>query len=126
MMRKTFMDRYNNRNKGLKRVFKDNYVRVRVALVICVLFLGTNGLWAEEADSLPDNRQSRIDSQKLPQKIDKLSSSRLYQMTYVGVPLVAAGLIVKGEDDHFRSLRNDYMPRFRNHPDNYLQYSGGC
>ena len=123
MMRKTFMDGYNNRNKGLKRVFKDNYVRVRVALVICVLFLGTNGLWAEEADSLSDNRQSRIDSQKFPQKIDKLSSSRLYQMTYVGVPLVAAGLIVKGEDEHFRSLRNDYMPRFRNHTDNYLQYA---
>lgn len=42
-------------------------------------------------------------------------------MTYLGVPLVTAGLIVKSEDDHFRSLRNDYMPRFRNHTDDYMQ-----
>ena len=31
-------------------------------------------------------------------------------MTYIGVPLVIGGLIVKSEDDHFRSLRNDYLP----------------
>lgn len=44
-------------------------------------------------------------------------------MTVVGVPLVAGGLVVKGEDDHFRSLRNDYMPHFRRHVDDYLQYA---
>ncbi len=43
-------------------------------------------------------------------------------MSYVGLPLIAAGLIVKHEDDHFRSLRNDYLPQFRNHTDDYLQY----
>ena len=54
---------------------------------------------------------------------DSLPSSRLYQMTYIGVPLVVGGLIVKGEDDHFRSLRNDYLPQFSHHEDNFLQYA---
>lgn len=54
---------------------------------------------------------------------DKLQDSKLYRMTYVGVPLVAAGLIVKGEDDHFRSLRNNYLPHFRKHVDDYMQYT---
>jgi len=40
-----------------------------------------------------------------------------------GVPLVAGGLIVKGEDTHFRNLRNDYMPRFNRHLDDYMQYA---
>lgn len=44
-------------------------------------------------------------------------------MTYIGVPLVVGGLIVKSEDDHFRSLRNDYLPRFNRHADDYLQYA---
>lgn len=41
----------------------------------------------------------------------------------LGVPLVAGGLIAKGEDTHFRHLRNDYLPAFNRHADDYLQYS---
>lgn len=41
----------------------------------------------------------------------------------VGVPLVAGGLIVKGEDTRFRHLRNDYLPEFNRHLDDYLQFS---
>ncbi len=44
-------------------------------------------------------------------------------MTYIGVPLMAGGLIVKSEDDHFRSLRNDYLLRFNRHADDYMQYA---
>lgn len=54
--------------------------------------------------------------------LDKISASRAYQMTYVGVPLIVGGLIVKSEDDHFRQLRNDYVPVFRYRYDDYLQY----
>lgn len=46
-------------------------------------------------------------------------------MTYAGVPLVALGFIVKGEDTHFRHLRNDYMPTFHRTLDNYTQYAPG-
>ncbi len=52
-----------------------------------------------------------------------LFDTKAYQMTYVAVPLIAAGLIVKGEDDHFQSLRNDYMPEFHTNVDDYLQLS---
>lgn len=54
--------------------------------------------------------------------IDRVTSSQAFRMTYVGVPLVAGGLLIKSEDDHFRSLRNDYLPRFNRHADDYLQY----
>jgi len=54
-------------------------------------------------------------------KLDRITSSRAFQMTYIGVPLIAAGLIVKGEDNHFRSLRNEYLPSFHLHYDDYLQ-----
>jgi len=52
-----------------------------------------------------------------------MASSRAFQMTYVGIPLVIGGLIVKSEDDHFRGLRNDYLPQFNHHADDYLQYA---
>lgn len=55
-------------------------------------------------------------------KIDDFSSSRLYGMTYIGVPLIAGGLIAKSEDKHFRSLRNENLPRFRYTLDDKLQY----
>lgn len=42
---------------------------------------------------------------------------------YVGVPLIVEGLIVKCEDTRFRRLRNDYMPEFQRHADDYLQFS---
>lgn len=54
--------------------------------------------------------------------IDKLTSNKLYQMTNIGVPLIVGGLIVKGENDHFRALRNRYIPTFQKHYDDYLQY----
>ena len=53
----------------------------------------------------------------------QFTSSQTYRMTYVAVPLIAAGLIVAGEDSHFRSLRDNYLPSFRHHYDDYLQYA---
>lgn len=54
--------------------------------------------------------------------LNKITASRAYEMTFAGVPLIAGGLIVKHEDDHFRSLRNDYMKMYNVHYENYLQY----
>ena len=76
----------------------------------------TDGTYIEMLDSLHVTRSFSTG-------IDKFSSSRLYQMTYVGVPLIVRGILVKGEDNHFRKLRNDYLPRFERHVDDYLQYS---
>ena len=56
-------------------------------------------------------------------KLDRITSTPAYRMTYIGIPLIAAGLIEKSEDDHFRSLRNEYLPTFNYHYDDYLQYA---
>ena len=78
----------------------------------------TDSLRTERKDSLPAYVSSNFS-----RRLDRFSSSRFYQMTYIGVPLVVGGLIVKSEDDHFRSLRNDYLPRFNRRADDYLQYA---
>lgn len=62
------------------------------------------------------------DTLSFGQKLDKFTSTRFYKMTYIGVPLVVSGIVVKGQDDHFRSLRNDYLPHFSRHVDDYLAY----
>lgn len=78
------------------------------------------------ADSLITEKKDSLRTSvtnNFSRKLDRLSSSRFHQMTYIGVPLVIGGLIVKSEDDHFRSLRNDYLPRFNRHADDYMQYA---
>ena len=73
---------------------------------------------AERGDSLRISTTTNFS-----RRLDKFSSSRFYQMMYIGIPLMAGGLIVKNEDDHFRGLRNDYLPRFNRHLDDYMQYA---
>ena len=73
---------------------------------------------AERGDSLRISTTTNFS-----RRLDKFSSSRFYQMTYIGVQLIGGGLIVKREDDHFRGLRNEYLPRFNRHLDDYMQYA---
>lgn len=73
---------------------------------------------AERGDSLRISTTTNFS-----RRLDKFSSSRFYQMTYIGVPLIVGGLIVKREDDLFRGLRNEYLPRFNRHLDDYMQYA---
>ncbi len=54
---------------------------------------------------------------------DGIFESKAYNMCYVGVPIMVAGLIVKKQDDSFRALRDFYLPEFDCHVDDYLQYS---
>ncbi|WP_321426490.1 phosphatase PAP2 family protein [uncultured Bacteroides sp.] len=68
-----------------------------------------------------DTVNNPYSNESFKMKLDRITSSRAFQMTYIGVPLIAAGLIVKGEDNHFRSLRNEYLPSFHLHYDDYLQ-----
>jgi hypothetical protein len=97
---------------------------LRITLTLCAFAISISNITAEDlTDSVSVVNQPHIYSSKETKILDKFSSSRLYQTTYIGAPLVAAGLIVKSEDDHFRSLRNDYMPKFRNHTDDYMQFA---
>lgn len=92
-------------------------VPVLLACVLCPLSISA-GVHADTITA--NNRDGRSD---FGRKLDEISSSRLYRMTFIGVPLIVGGLMVKSEDDHFRSLRNDYLPRFNRHLDDYLQYA---
>ena len=52
----------------------------------------------------------------------RVEKKRIFKATYIGVPLIAGGLIEKSQDKKFRRLRNDFMPNFRNKTDDYIQY----
>lgn len=54
--------------------------------------------------------------------ISNFVSSPAFRTAYIGVPLIAGGLIAKHGDHHFYDLHKDYLPAFRNHADDYLQY----
>ncbi len=73
-----------------------------------------------------DDKSLQADSNSVKRnfgwRLDRFSTTRLYRMTYIGVPLVIGGVLVKSEDDHFRNLRNDYLQCFDRRADNYLQY----
>ena len=56
-------------------------------------------------------------------KIDNVGNSRLFRATYLGLPLIAGGLLEKQFDNKFRRLRNDFMPRFHRTLDNYTQFA---
>ncbi|MGN0216712.1 MAG: phosphatase PAP2 family protein, partial [Prevotella sp.] len=66
-----------------------------------------------------------MDSLRLNPKLERMDrafESRLFRATYMGVPLIAGGLIVKHQDTKFRRLRNDFLPHFRRPIDDYMQY----
>lgn len=46
-------------------------------------------------------------------------------MTHIAVPLIVIGSIASTKDKDFSNMRNSYIPRFRFHYDDYLQYSPG-
>lgn len=55
--------------------------------------------------------------------LDRISQTRWFNATYLGVPLIIGGLIEKHQDSKFRRLRNDFMPRFHRTLDNYTQFA---
>ena len=44
------------------------------------------------------------------------------EFSYMGIPFVAAGLIVKKRNEDFRTLRNRFEPTFHKRYDDYTQY----
>lgn len=99
---------------------------MKKALLGCVITLSTMGITAhaESIDSLNLNSADTIPSAHLGKH--SFSQSPLYQITAVGLPLVATGFIMKGEDNHIYRLRNDYAKNFSSTIDNYIQYLPGA
>ncbi|MEG0789261.1 MAG: phosphatase PAP2 family protein [Alistipes sp.] len=91
-------------------------MKIVLLSVILLLLLPFQG-WAQ-SDSLGEC----VSRSRFARHMDKVTASRAYRMTYIGVPLIIGGLIVKGRDQGFRSLRNNYASSFNTHYDDYLQY----
>ena len=77
---------------------------------------------SEVNDTIVDLRPL-VYEQPFKRKADKITDAKWFQMTYVGVPLVIAGLSVKHGSEHFRQLREDFVPNFHYGYDDYLQYA---
>lgn len=77
---------------------------------------------SEVNDTIVDLRPL-VYEQPFQRKADKITDAKWFQMTYVGVPLVIAGLSVKHGSEHFRQLREDFVPNFHYGYDDYLQYA---
>lgn len=99
---------------------------IRQICFICLLGSGLQ-VFAQQDTLLATRRDSvslaSLSSwQEFQKRTDKVITNKAFQMTYIGVPLIIGGLVVKNEDDHFHDLRNSYIPTFRQHYDDYLQY----
>lgn len=55
--------------------------------------------------------------------IDRHTSTKAYRMLFVGVPLIAGGVVMMSYDKSFRNLRNGYASSFHKTYDDYLQYA---
>lgn len=95
-------------------------------LLIAVLLQGT-AIFCQEP---PDTTLIRVQTDAIPaihhSKLEAFTRSRFYQITHAAVPLAVSGIIVKRRDDRYRSLRNEFAPRFNYHYDDYLQFAPGA
>lgn len=73
-------------------------------------------------DSLGIIADSSSVLEKVGNTLDRISDTRFHKIIYTSAPLIVNGLIVKGQNKHFRGLRNDYLPEFDRSLDNYTQY----
>lgn len=90
-------------------------------IVACSIVYVLGVLNASAQDTTAFNKQVDFCMEKR-----NFTDSKFYQMTFVGAPLILTGMIMKGEDTHFRGLRNDYMKSFHRPFDNYTQYLPGA
>lgn len=96
--------------------------------ILALSFMQENTLAQTNFQGLPRDTALQVPLsswKKIQRGTDKLLANKAFQMTYIGVPLIAAGLIFREEDDHFQYLRDTYIPKFRSHYDDYLQYAPG-
>ncbi len=92
-------------------------------LLLTTVFKGAAvSLVTTRNDSVADLRPL-VDPPLHDKKTFDITSKKWFQMTYIGVPLVVAGVAVMPGRDRFRQLRDDYAPNFHYKYDDYLQYA---
>lgn len=102
---------------------------ITLLFMAVVLLVSSFPCRAAEPRALAGDNDSIVDLrpltswQRFNRKVDKFTSSKGFQMTCVGVPLVVAGVATMPGRARFRQLRNDYVPHFRYKYDDYMQYA---
>lgn len=74
------------------------------------------------ADSLSTFNDTCNVLHKVGNVLEHISNTRFHKIMYSSMPLIINSFIAKGQDKHFRGLRNDYLPKFNRHLDDYTQY----
>lgn len=100
----------------------------KILIALCLLYILPIKAKSQIGSELPID-SSQINKRvhySILEKFDKATSTKFYRMTYIAIPLIAGGLMVKSEDDHFRNLRTDYFPTFHHGYDNYTQHLPGA
>lgn len=91
-------------------------------LVAAICILLATSMNAQYAIDTTTTSLSDISKQERKERWQEITRSRSFQITCIGGGLVLGSLILQDEDVHIRSLRNDYLPYFKNTYDNYTQY----
>lgn len=94
----------------------------QLRILVISFLLSSFPCFVKAQDSSSFFAQSYMDSVK-PKT--RFFQSRFYRITHIAVPIIAIGSITSKKDHNFSSMRNSYIPRFRFHYDDYLQYSPG-
>ena len=71
---------------------------------------------------LMQDSTSSLTSSALPAKQKKTKELFQQNFSYMGIPFIVSGLIVKKQNQDFRTLRNRFQPTFHHEYDNYTQY----
>ena len=60
---------------------------------------------------------------KFEKTYNKISENKAFQMLRIPVPLFAISALTYSQGNKFRTMRNTYVPNFRYHYDDFLQYA---
>ncbi len=97
---------------------------VAIAVFVCMFTFGVSAAGNNRSAgtiSALHNTDS-IAEYNAPQR-KRFADTCFYQATCIGVPLIVGGVVAQRMDTRFRTMRNTYMPHFKYHVDDYLQYA---
>ena len=100
-------------------------MRICTLLFFFISALTCHSLYAHTPESsyfLMQDSTSSLTSLNLPAKPKKTKELFQQNFSYMGIPFIVSGLIVKKQNQDFRTLRNRFQPTFHHEYDNYTQY----
>lgn len=95
-------------------------VLIFFSLSFCYIPLHAHNFCEEAFYNFPDSISQITGSQETKPPTAKESFKRNF--SYMGIPFITAGLIVKERNTDFRTLRNRFKPAFHHRYDDYTQY----